>query len=417
MQSNNDGGSSDQITEYGLSNHLETVLKHRKFIGYIVGFTFIASIAISLLLPKMYIATARILPPQENSPGLASLLSKADDSLGGLAASLMGNQTPAALYVGIMKSRSVADALNQKFKLKELYSAQYIEDVYSLLEDRSTIEISKDNQLINISVKDRDPKRAADMANTYVAMLDQISRKLNITQGKRKRLFLEGRLKKVHSNLEKAEMDLKAFQEKYHLVSIEEQAKVAIEGAAEIRSQIIAAQTELEVLKQFGTERQIEAVMLKAKIEEMQKQLGLIEKRANPEAGASKTSAAERSSDFDIPFEDMPRLGMQLMRLTREAKIQEKLFELLTAQYEMAQIEEAKDVDTIQVLDQAVPAEKKSSPKRIAIVISSVAIAAMLSIMLAFIMEYNGFQMTEKELGSMVTNRFRQYIARLRSKK
>jgi uncharacterized protein involved in exopolysaccharide biosynthesis len=396
MQSHIDNGSSGQYTESTLSDYFEVLVKHRKFIGYIVGFAFVISTLISLLLPKMYTATARILPPKENSSGLTSLLSKTDDPLGGLAASLIGNQTPAALYVGIMKSRSVADELNQKFNLKKLYDVKYIEDVYSRLEDRSTIEISKDNQLINVSVKDRDPRRAADMANTYVDMLDQISRKLNITQGKRKRIFLESRLQKVRSSLEEAEVDLKAFQEKNHLISIDEQAKAAIEGAAEIKGQIIAAQTQLEVLKQVGTERQIEAVMLKAKIEELQKQLASIEKSTKTEQGVSKASIPDADSDFYIPFEDMPGLGMQLMRLTREVKIQEKLFELLTAQYEMARIEEARDVDTIQVLDAAVPAEKKSSPKRIAIVISSVAIAVMVSMLLAFLMEYTGFRIRMK---------------------
>jgi tyrosine-protein kinase Etk/Wzc len=417
MQPNNDSGLSGRYTESNLSENFEIIVKHRKFIGYIVGSTLILSILISLLLPKMYIATARILPPRENSPGLASLLTKTDDSLSGLAASLMSNQTTAALYVGIMKSRSVADALNQKFKLKELYDVKYIEDVYLRLEDRSTIEISKDNQLISISVRDRDPRRAADMANTYVDMLDQISRKLNITQGKRKRLFLEGRLKKVRSNLENAEMALKAFQDENHLVSIDEQAKAAIEGAAEIKGQIIAAQTQLEVLKQVGTERQIEAVMLKAKIEELQKQLDSIEKSTPAEQGVSKASNSGTNSDFYIPFEDMPRLGMQLMRLTREVKIQEKLFELLTAQYEMARIEEARDVDTIQVLDVAVPAEKKSSPKRLAIVISSVVIAAMVSILLAFLMEFTGFRPTMKARGPGIAQRLRRYIAWTKSEK
>jgi uncharacterized protein involved in exopolysaccharide biosynthesis len=197
-------------------------------------------------------------------------------------------------------------------------------------------------------------------------MLDQTNRKLNITQGKRKRLFLEDRLQEVRTDLANSEVQLKSFQEKYNLVSIEEQAKVAIEGAAEIKSQMIAAQTELEVLKQFGTEKQIEAIMLKAKIEELRKQLSAIEQGIKQEANPTTTG---KESNFYIPFDDLPRIALELMRLTREAKIQEKLFELLIAQYEMARIEEAKDVDTIQVLDRAVPPERKVSPKRTRIVL------------------------------------------------
>jgi uncharacterized protein involved in exopolysaccharide biosynthesis len=360
-------------------------LKHRKQIGYSVGAAFLLSIILSLLLPKMYVATAQILPPQENKSAISALLTNSDNPLSGLAGNIIGNQSTASLYVGIMKSRSVADALVKKFDLKDLYDKKYIEDVYAKLENRSTFKISKKDQIITVSVLDRDPERAADMANAYVEMLDQTNRKLNITQGKRKRLFLEDRLQEVRTDLGKAEVQLKSFQEKYDLVSIEEQAKVAIEAAAEIKGQIIAAQTELEVLKQFGTEKQIEAIMLKAKIEELRKQLGAIEQGIKQEANPSTT---DKEPNFYIPFDDLPRLGLELMRLTREAKIQEKLFELLIAQYEMARIEEAKDVDTIQVLDRAVLPEKKVSPKRTRIVISLTLLAFIIATIIALSKEY-----------------------------
>jgi tyrosine-protein kinase Etk/Wzc len=392
MQQNNDNRLTDQHPrspfDGSLSDYMEIILRYRKFIGYLVGVTFFLSIIVSLLLPKMYIATVRILPPRENSSGLSSLLARADGPLSGLAGNLVGSKTPAALYVGILNSRSVAEGLNKKFNLKELYDLKYIEDVYLKLADRSTIEISKKDQIISVSVNDRDPQRAADMANAYADMLDQINRKLNITQGKRKRIFLEDRLKKVRADLEKAEMDLKDFQEQHHLVSIEEQAKVAIEGAAEIKGQIIAAETELEVFKQFGTERQIEAVKLNAKIEELQKQLDIFEQGDKSNTGSSKPSKKGEGSNFYIPFGELPRLGLQLMRLTREAKIQGKLFELLTAQFEMAQIEEAKDMDTIQVLDRAVPPEKKISPNRSRIVITATILMFFIAAIIVIRKEY-----------------------------
>jgi tyrosine-protein kinase Etk/Wzc len=368
------------LSDINLSELINIILTHRKIIGILVGTTFVLSIIVSLLLPKMYIATARILPPQENNTGIVSLISNADNPLSGLASSLVDSQTPASLYVGILKSRSVADELILKFDLKELYDKKYIEDVYTKLSDRSHIKFSKKDQIIIVSVKDRNPQRAADLANAYVEMLDKKNRILNITQGRRKRQFLEGRLKEVRNDLENAEIELRAFQEKYNLIAIDEQAKVSIDGAAKIKSQIIVAQTELEVLKQFGTEKQIEAVMLKTKIEELTKQLEAIERGEQPDADNQRSFQNGKKSDFYIAFADLPRLGMQLMRLTREAKIQEKLFELLTAQYEIAQIEEAKDVDTIQVIDSAVPPEKKISPKRSMIVI----ISTLLSLLISF---------------------------------
>ncbi len=421
MQSQNVSDSRDQRSESSsldnLSEYFRVIRKYRKFIGYVVGVIFVLSIIVSLLLPKLYEATCRILPPRENEDGLVSLLSEMDDPLGGLAGRLMGSQTPAALYVGILKSRSVADVLNQKFKLKELYGLKYIEDVYRKLEDRATIEISKQDQLIYVSVRDRDPQRAADMANTYVEMLDRLNRRLNITQGKRKRIFLEGRLKEVRADLEQAETDLKAFQEKHHVVAIDEQAKAAIEGAAEIKAQIITAQTELEVFKQSGTEKQIEAVMLRTKIEELERQLDAISQGQKTKSGDTGPGVMKKGSDFYIPINELPSVGLQLMRLSRKAKIQEKLFELLVAQYEMAQIDEAKDVDTIQLIDKAVPAEKKSSPRRFAIVVSSVMISAMISVFLAYLIEFAGWEQALKARWQNTADYAASIILKLRTRK
>lgn len=376
---------SPVINLYG---YLVVLIKYRKMIGYIVGVIFILSIVTSLLLPKMYLATASILPPNDQGSGMTSLLNKSESLLGGMAGNLFGKPSPTAVYVGILKSRSVAQILIEKFKLKELYGFKYIEDVFTQLQKRSFIAAERKGQIISVSVKDRDPNRAADMANTYIEALDQINRKINITEGKRKRIFLQERLKEVADDLESAETALKVFQERFNLVSIEKQAKVSIETAAEIKGQIIAAQTELNVLKQFGTEKQIEAIMLKTKIEELKKQLLQIEEGRDDSNHPTRASQEGQENDFYIPFDELPELSMQLMRLMREAKIKEKVFELLTSQFEMAQIDEVKDVDTIQVLDVAVAPQKRISPNRSAIVLISTAIGFFISVGIAFACEH-----------------------------
>jgi uncharacterized protein involved in exopolysaccharide biosynthesis len=374
--------------EINLIDYFLVLLKHKRMIFCIVALAIILSVVVSLFLPKMYTATARVLPPKEPDSGLSTLLTQSSGPLGGLAGSFMQGKTTSDLYVGMLKSRTVADVLIKEFNLKELYKKKYLEDVYNHLAKRINIRVSRKDQIISVSVEDKDPKRAADMANTCLEALDRINRTVNITEGQRKRVFLEKRLKEAKNDLSRAEVELKEFQEKYKLVSIEEQAKVAIEGAAKIKGEIIVAQTELEVLKQFGTGRQNEAVMLKSKIAALQNQLAKIES-GNPGTNVLKENGkVEGESNFYIPFNELPALGMQLGRLIREAKIQEKVFELVTSQYEMAQIEEAKDVNTIQILDHAVPPDKKSSPKRTLIVILSTVVAFFLSIFLAFFVEY-----------------------------
>lgn len=374
--------------EINLLDLLQVILKRKKIIAQIVGGAIVLSVIASLLLPKMYTATARVLPPSESGSSISSLLSQAGGAFAGLAGGLISGKTTAELYRGILESRTVADALVERFNLKERYDKKYLADVYKELAKRADISVSRKDEIISVSIEDRDPQLAADMANFYVEMLDKMNRTVNINEGQRKRIFLEDRLKKVQEDLEKAETALKEFQETYKVVAIEEQAKVAIEGAARIKGEIIMSQTELEVLKQFGTERQNEAIMLKSRIDELQNQLERIEKGTRRKESSDPPQISGADTDFYIPFDELPALGMQLLRLMREAKIQEKVFELMTTQYELAKIEEAKDVNTIQVLDRAVAPDKKSSPKRSLIVVLSTFMAFFAAIFMAFIMEY-----------------------------
>jgi len=365
--------------EINLLDLFLVLLKRKWLIFWITFLAIVASVSYSLYLPEKFTATARILPPQESKAGLSSFLPQAGGAFGGLASGLLGGgQSSSDLYVGIMKSRTVADVLINKFDLKKLWEKEYITPVYNNLSEITKINISKDTGVISVSVEVKDPQRAAAMANTYVEALDQINRTVLVTEGQRKRVFLEERLEKAKKDLINAETGLQAFQEKYNLVSINEQAKASIEGAATLRGEIIAAQTEFEVLKKFGTEKQNEAIMLKSKIEELRKQLAKIES-GNPEKDAD---------NFYIPFKELPDLGMRLARLMREKKIQEEVFELLTSQYEMAKIEEAKDMNTIQILDEAVPTDMKSSPNRALIVILSTIVGFFIAVFFAFINDF-----------------------------
>ncbi len=362
--------------EINLLDLLLVLLKRKKLIILVVAVAIAASVVISLLIPVKYTATARILPPDETSSKLGGLISATGGALGGLAAGLLGEESGPELYKGILESRTVADTLIDRFDLMNDWETEFRNDAYKKLKNRTSIDIDRKSGIISISVEDEDPKRAAAMANTYVDALDAINRRVHTSSGHRKRVFLEARLKKVRQDLARAEAALKSFQQEHRLIAVDEQAKAAIEGAARIKGEIIAAQTQLEVLKQFGTEKQNEIIMLRSRIQELQKQLDKIES-GNP-----------AKDEFFIPFKEMPELALKYARLMREAKIQEEVFKLLTSQYELAKIEEARDVNTIQVLDLAVPPDKKSSPKRALIVILSTLVAFFVAVFLAFFREY-----------------------------
>jgi tyrosine-protein kinase Etk/Wzc len=379
----------EEEDEIKLTDLLLVLLKWKKVILLFVAAVIVASVIVSLTLPYKYTATARILPPNESSSTL-SPLSQITGALGGVFGVMPGGlgKTTADLYVGILQSDAVADMIIDRFNLKDYFRQKYRSDLYQTLDNVARFNVDRKTQIISISVEDKDPKKAADMANAYVDALDQINQKVNTTEGHRKRVFLEDRLKKVMHDLSKAETDLKAFQEKYKLVAVDEQSKAAIEGAAKIKGEIIASQTELEVLKQFGTEKQREAIMLKSRIAELNKQLARIETGNPGEDKAGDAKKNENNSDFYIPFNEMPELGMQLARLMRDVKVQENVFELLTSQYEVAKIDEAKDMNTVQFLDRAFPPDRRSSPKRARIVILSTVVAFFFAIFLAFFLEY-----------------------------
>lgn len=372
---NSQAESEDEIN---LLDLLLVLLKRKKMIAYVVGSAFILSIIFSLCLTKMYTATATILPPSEQSAPLSGLISQTEGALGGLAGSFFRGRPGGELYVSMLKSRAVSDTLIERFDLKKLWKKKHLENIYKILAGKTKIEVSAKTQIISISAKDKDPKMAADLANAYVEALDKLNQRLNITEGQRKRIFLENRLKNVEADLKKAETELRHFQEKNKLITLDDQAKVAIEGAAQIKGQIISSETELEVRKQFGTERQNEAIMLISKIEELQKQLARIE--------IGDKDNAEKN--LFIPVKELPSLGMELAGRIREAKVQEKVFELITSQYELAKIEEAKDVNTIQFLDKASPPEIRSSPQRIKIVLLTTFAAFFAAVFAAFILEF-----------------------------
>jgi uncharacterized protein involved in exopolysaccharide biosynthesis len=375
--------SNDSDYEINLADYLLVLLKRKKMIFLSVLGAVVLSAIVSLVWPKMYTATASIFPPRDSGPGSFGSLGPA----GGLAASFIGGKTTADIYVGILESRTAADILIKRFNLSKLYEQNHKDNIYKILADRTQIEASSKSEIISVSVRDPDPQRAADMANTYVEALDHINRTANITAGHRKRVFLENRLKEVRKDLSMAEMALKEFQEKYNLVAIEAQARATIERAAKIKGEIIAAETELEVLKEFFTESQAEAVLLKSRISELKNQLAKME-QGNPGKEVLKDNPGGEDPNLFIPLNELPALEMQHIRLMREAQVQEKVFGLVTSQYEMAKIEEAKDIDTIQVLDPAVPPERISRPKRKPIIMLSAVVAFCVAVFVTFFLGF-----------------------------
>ena len=281
----------------------------------------------------------------------------------------------------------MAQDLVNRFKLKEYYGREYNDQAVKDLQAATDISTTKEG-VVSVTVQDRDPQVAADIANAYVANLDLMFARLGTTTASRQRAFLADQLSKAEGGLRQSEEALRRFQERNKMVAMDAQAKAGIEGAAQLKGQIMAAEVQLEVLRTFATENNPDVRRQKSQIEEMKRHLAQMQYGQGLLLPSEKRNTGEQRDEFQVPFVKVPEVGMELVRLMRELKVQETVFTLLTQQYEQAKIVEAKDTPTVQVLDKAVPAERKSKPYTLLNMAIAGAMSLFIGIFLALFLEY-----------------------------
>jgi len=366
-------------------DHLTVIVRWRKLI--LVNFVVVCVLAsiVSLLLPKWYKAKATLLPPVDQTSsafGLASLLSELP--VGELGVS--GIRSPFDLFKAILESRSVAEEIVKNYDLIERYHAKNMEEATRTLWNRSNIEITIEGT-IDIEVEARDPELAANLANDYVKELDNLNQKVNTSQAKNTRLFVERRREEAVVELKEAEENLRDFQREHKAISLPEQVEAAILTLADIRAKQVELEVEKGVLENMMGSAHPEIIRLQLQIEELQKQIDQFILGDSKGVRPSDVGGSE-AENYQVPLTEVPAIGLELARLTRELKIQEAIFEMLTQQYEQAKIQEAKDTPTVQVLDWAVSPEKRSRPKRKIIVLVAGFLSLFASTMYIFSREY-----------------------------
>ncbi|MRR54305.1 MAG: lipopolysaccharide biosynthesis protein [Deltaproteobacteria bacterium] len=378
-----------------LLDYLQIIAKRSRMIFGMTFAAFVASIIISLVLPKIYSSTARILPPQQDQ-GLMTAMMSQMGGLANLAGGMFGGGTSGDMYVGILNSEAVKDAIIDRFKLMDVYEQKFRLDTYRVLDKTATIELGKKDGIISITVEDKDPKRAANMANAFVDELGKLTVNLSITGAGRNRIYLEERLAKAKIDLVKAENDLSAFQAKNKFLDVAGQAQATIESVAQLKAQLAVKEVQLAALRAYITDDNDEIRAVKASIENLTKQISRLE-------GSSKGSS--------IPgVGAIPALGKEYLRFMREFKIQESIVELLTKQHELAKLSEAKDVPGIQIIQNARVPDKKVKPKRTQMVVAITFVAFVLTIILSFFLEYLG-KMPDNERSRLLEFR-RMFLAR-----
>jgi uncharacterized protein involved in exopolysaccharide biosynthesis len=376
--------------EVNLLDYWRVVRKHVSLIVVLCVIAVFAAMGYSLWLPKIYESTATVLTPDERGGrglGLATMIAAS-----GMAQAVPGLSMPSLtpqrdIFVSILKSRTMAEDVVQRFDLQARYEAPFLSDAIRRLSGLTTITLAKDG-MISVKVQETDPHLAAEIANFYVVNLDQMLSRFATTEATKQRVFIADRLIETERELRGAEETLRHFQEINKVIALQEQARGAVETAAQLKGEIMASEVQLEVMRKFATDANPEVVKIKQRIQEMKRHLGQMQFGKGWVLPAENRNPGEPRHEIHIPFAQVPELGLELARLMRDVKVQETVYSLLTQQLEQAKIAEARDMPTVQALDTAVPADRKSKPK----IKFNMAVAGITSlfvgILLAFFLEY-----------------------------
>jgi len=364
---------SPQTDEVTLFDYWQVISKRKWGIIALCAVMTMGTLVVSFLLPKIYESTATLLPQLEsnNGVGLGALFASgaASSAAQSLGISLPGSPaTPTDVFTAMLKSRIMADDIIRRFNLMEHYETKTMHDARGSLEGATRIVVTKE-KVIKVAVEDRDPQLASDIANFYVSNLDRLNQTLSVSKARENRKFIEQRVAETQTALVKVEDALKEFQTQNRTVAIEAQSKAMIEATAMIQAQIMAQEVQLRVMGSYLSSNNPEIARVQSSISELRKQLQIME--------TGKSGKERLPGDRLRPaITSVPTLALEYGRLARDLKVQETLYALLISQYEQAKLTEARDTPTVQVLDPAIPAERKSRPK----ILLNVLIAGILSL-------------------------------------
>jgi len=364
-----------------LHDYFDIIAKRSRMIISITFAAAVIAVIASFFSTSIYSSTAKILPPQQET-GLLSAMMGQLGNLGAFAGGVLGKGSKSDMFVEVLKSQAIMDPIIDRFKLMELYKQHYRQYTYRKLGVNSTIEASKKSGIISITVDDKDPKRAAAMANAYVEELDKLLQRINITGAGQNRIFMENRLTGAKAELSKAEDALKDFQSKNKTLNVTEQAKATIEGIARLKAELAVQEVSLSVLRRQYADSSQEVKSVSNAVAGLRIQIDRFE-------GSGGNSAIPTAGSI-------PEIGKEYLKLLREFKIQEAIVETLTKQYEMARISEANTVSSLEIIQTAKPPDFKSKPSKRKKVMLITLSALFLSTAFAFVME-NVDKMTAEE--------------------
>ncbi len=351
--------------------------ENRRLLGSVGVISVVLSAVFAFTLPKQYESTGRLMPPDQPNSGSAMLAALAGRSLGGvglgafgsLAGSLFGGRTSSALYTDLLESRTIADRLIDRFDLQHIYHKRYRIDTVKYLLRHTKIVEDKKSGVISLTFTDTNPQRARSIAQAYLEELNAVLTKSSISSARREREFIEKRLVAVHVDLQDAEKSLSEFSSVHTTLDIKDQTHAMVDAAARLQAELIVSQSELESLEQIYGNKNVRIRAARARIASLQHDLAKLGGSSAAQPDITNSTAGEDNKSVYPSIRQLPRLAVPYANLYRRVRIQETVFELLSQQYEMARIEEAKDTPVVSVIDPPQVPDKKSFPPRAIVLI------------------------------------------------
>jgi uncharacterized protein involved in exopolysaccharide biosynthesis len=355
------------------------IWKRRLWLAEVMGVGTLIAVGIALLIPKQYTSMAELMPPDQqalSSTSTLSALAGAGAMMPSVGGGLMNTKTPGELSIGILQSRTAQDDIINRLDLRRVYHCKLYADARKQLAKRSIFKEDKKSGIVSISVTDRDPNRARDIAKAYVDELDKLVSTLSTSSARRERTFLEERLKSIKSDLDASSVALSQFSSRNATLDYQKQGEATVDAAAKLQGELITAQSELSGLKATYTDDNMRVRQARARVGVLQSQL---QKMGG--VGESADGGDLNAGQFMPSIRKLPLLGVTYADLYRRVTMEESIYETLTKQYELAKVQEAKEIPPIRVLDEPQAPESKSYPHRATIAILGFILSALAGIL------------------------------------
>ncbi len=359
------------------------------------------SLALAVLLPNLYTSTVLIMPPQQNSSSSAALMSQLGSV--GAAGALSGGlsiKNPNDLQVSLLKSQTLEDAMVARFHLREEYHKRFLSTTRKRWERMTKIDNGLKDGLIRISVSDRDPRRAAELARGWLEEYEHLTASMAVTEASQRRLFFEKEQAGARASLAVAEENLKDAQQRTGVLEIDGQSRAMIASAAMLRAQVASKQVEIRAMREFAAGQNPDLIRAEQELKGLESQLSAMDVDSDNGAGDLVSGKGK-----------ITQAGLDYTRALREVKYREAMYELLTRQYEAARVEEARQGPLIQVVDPAAVPDRPAYHIMLWVTAGALLLALPLMLAAAWIAEAASIALRHRRLCGSWKSAVEQFLA------